>query len=409
MRKLKNWIESYIGYVAPASESPLAYIYWSAATALSTVLKRNVYVGRGTYRLHPNLFTVLVGRPGIGKGTAIKPAVSLMKEAKVANTLSGRITIEYVLERLSVGWPTVLLPGTSHKVSNESNCMIYSTELSVFLSASQNTLPILCDLWDFDEGEFEYGTRHKGEFRIKNPCISLLGGSTQEWLISSIPSSAVGGGFTRRVNFVVANDREKLLPWPVVQNHSAVRDALVQDLISISQLKGECQFAADVKPLFEKCYIESTPTEYDDEATTSYKTSLWAQVVKLAMVMSVSRGDDLIINKEDFRKSYDAIMTVAGNVPRVFRGVGESELVVVTDKILRFLEKKGYANKQEITKALWRDVTHEDLDKILATLLQGSVIYEYQQGRNTMYAVKDYNTVKGSNPQSRKIKGVSTP
>lgn len=350
------------------------------------------------------MFTILVGRPGIGKGTAIKPAVSLMKEAKVANTLSGRQTIEYVLERLSVGWPVPPF-GQINKIGNESACMFYSTELSVFLSASPNTLPILCDLWDFDEGDYEYGTRHKGEFRIKNPCISLLGGSTQEWLISSIPSSAVGGGFTRRVNFVVANDREKLLPWPVMQNHSAVRDNLIIDIQAISRLRGEIQFAPDVKPLFEACYsIDSNPTEYDDEATTSYKTSLWAQVVKLAMCMSVSRSDDLIITKEDFRKAYDAIMTVAGNVTKVFRGVGESEMAVVTDKVLRFLEQKGFANRQEILRALWRDVTHEDLDKILATLREGGIIYDYQQGRNQMYAVKATHTV---GTQTRKIKGVT--
>jgi hypothetical protein len=392
-RRLRNWIESYITLIAPASESPLAYIYWSAATTISTVLKRNVYVGRGTYRLYPNLYTVLVGRPGIGKGTAIKPAINLMKEAKVANTLSGRITIEYVLERLASGWPHPMLGGPI-KIGTESACMIYSTELSVFLSASNNTLPILCDIWDFDEGDFEYGTRHKGEFRIKNPCVSLLGGSTQEWLISSIPSSAVGGGFTRRVNFVVANDREKLLPWPVVQNHSAVRDNLIRDLRSIASLRGEFQFAQDVRPLFESCYSkDSSPTEYDDEATTSYKTSLWAQVTKLAMCMSASRSDDLIITKEDFRKAYDSVMIVAGNVTKVFRGVGESEMAVVTDKVLRFLETKGFASRQEMLKALWRDVTGEDLNKILATLLEGGVIYEYQQGRSTMYAIKQSYSV----------------
>lgn len=362
-----------------------------------------MYVGRGTYRLYPNLYTVLVGRPGIGKGTAIKPAVALMKEAKVANTLSGRITIEYVLEKLATGWPHPSIGGST-KIGNESACMIYSTELSVFLSASQNTLPILCDIWDFDEGEFEYGTRHKGEFRIKNPCVSLLGGSTQEWLISSIPSSAVGGGFTRRVNFVVANDREKLLPWPIIQNHSSIRDNLTKDLQEISKLRGEYNFANNVKPLFEHCYSkDSNPTEYDDEATTSYKTSLWAQVVKLAICMSASRGDDMVITKEDFQKAYDAIMIVAGNVPKVFRAVGESEFAVVTDKLLRFLEAKGFANKQEITKAMWRDATHEEIDKILATLLEGAVIYEYQQGRNTMYAVK----ASYSPGQSRKVKGVT--
>ena len=53
-------------------------------------------------------------------------------------------------------------------------------------------------------------------------------------------------------------------------------------------------------PLFEKAYNESEPGEFDDEATTSYTTSKWAQVTKIAMAFSASRGDDLIITKQDF-------------------------------------------------------------------------------------------------------------
>jgi hypothetical protein len=123
------------------------------------------------------------------------------------------------------------------------------------------------------------------------------------------------------------------------------------------------------------------------------------------MCMSAARGNDLVITKEDWCKSYDAIMSVAKNVPKVFRGVGESEFAVVTDKLLRFLEAKGFANKQEIVRAMWRDATSEELDKILATLTEGAVIYEYQQGRNTMFAVKSSHTV--GQPTTRKVKGVT--
>jgi len=264
--------------------------------------------------------------------------------------------------------------------------MIKSTEFSVFAGASLNTLPILTDLWDANEGEYLYGTRHKGEFRIKNPCVTLLGGSTQEWLIASIPSSAIGGGFTRRVNFVVANNREKLLPWPIMQNHTAARDNLILDLQQISAISGEYRFDLEAMPLFERCYRDSDPTEYDDEATTAYKTSLWAQVTKLAVCLSASRGDSCVITKGDFIKAYEAVKSVAINVPKVFRAVGESELTVASDKVLRFIEAKGFASKKELLKALWRDVSFEDLDKILVTLKEGGILYDYIQGKNTMWA-----------------------
>jgi metal-responsive CopG/Arc/MetJ family transcriptional regulator len=84
-------------------------------------------------------------------------------------------------------------------------------------------------------------------------------------------------------------------------------------------------------------------------------------------------------------------------------------MAIVTDKVLRFLEAKGYANRQEMIRALWRDATSEELDKIIATLEQGGIIYSYQQGRNTMYAVRATHAVGTvpSGTQSRKIKGVT--
>lgn len=352
--------------------------------------------------MYPNLFTVLVGRPGIGKGSAINPVCSLLEEAKVANIMSDRVTIEYMLERMSQGWNTQTRNKAGGIVlGTDNSCLIKSTEFSVFAGASINTLPILADLWDSKEGDYIYGTRHKGEFRIKNPCVTLLGGSTQEWLIASIPSSAIGGGFTRRVNFVVANNREKLLPWPAMPNTSLARDNLLSDIGQIAVLAGEVKFDIDTMLAFEQCYKESDSTEYDDEATTAYKTSLWAQVTKLAVCISASRGDSLIITRQDFKKAYDAVKTVASNVPKVFRAVGESELVVAADKVLKFIEAKGFASKKELLKALWRDVTFEDLDKILASFKEGGILYEYQQGKSVMYALVEFKNqpkAKGKKP-----------
>jgi hypothetical protein len=343
-----------------------------------------------------------VGRPGIGKGSAINPVCNLLEEAKVANIVSDRITIEYMLERMSQGWQTqVRSKAGGLVIGTDNTCLIKSTEFSVFAGASINTLPILADLWDSKEGDYIYGTRHKGEFRIKNPCVTLLGGSTQEWLIASIPSSAIGGGFTRRVNFVVANNREKLLPWPAMQPTTLSRDNLLHDLRQIATIGGEYKFDLDAMLSFEQCYKESDATEYDDEATTAYKTSLWAQVTKLAVCISASRGDSLIITKADFKKAYDAVKSVAANVPKVFRAVGESELIVASDKVLKFIEAKGFASKKELLKALWRDVTFEDLDKILATFKEGGILYEYSQGKSTMYALvefKNNNKPKGKKP-----------
>lgn len=394
-------MSNYVAYVSAASEAPLDFHFWSGLTAISATLRRRVWVSRGTYNLFPNLYTVLVGSPGIGKGSAINPVLGILKEAGTANMLSDRVTIEYVLESMANGWSGVT-PGVakgSVSVAIDHSALLVSRELSVFITASQATLPILTDLWDSVEGDYSYGTRHKGNYKINSPCLALIGGSTQEWLISSIPSSAIGGGFTRRVNFVVGFDREKLIYWPAARNKTLLYDNLVLDMKDMGSLNGEFRFDPKVVPTFEKVYRESEPDVYDDEATSAYKSSKWAQVCKVAMCLSAARGDDLIINKDDFEKGYDLVNSVAKNIPLVFRGVGKSDLAAASAKVLNFIELKGYAAKGEILRALWSDVQIDDLDRILMTFLEGGVVNTIKQGMKTMYfVVERHFPVKGGLP-----------
>ena len=360
-------------------------------------MKRHCWVDRGTYKLYPNLFTVLVGRPGLGKGAAVNPAMSILKEANTTAVLSDRVTIEYVLEKLSKGFPaTGIASGGGIVFGQDASVILFSPELSIFITASQYTLPILADLWDSREGEFSYGTRHKGDYKIKNSCISMLAGSTQEWLISSIPNSAIGGGFTRRVNFVYAKDKSQSIPWPSM-NHSNLRDNIVNDLRHISQLHGEFKFDNDAKAIFEIYYNTADPDEFADEATTAYTTSQAHHAAKLAMVLSACHRDDLIIGKDDINNAIDKIEQVKKTINMVFRAVGESDLVNAADRVLRFIENKGLASRSDILRSNWRHISAPDLDTILQTFTQGGLLLERQQGNKILYEAAPIKT-KGVKP-----------
>ena|SRR5271156_487862 len=386
-RRLKrSWLESYLHWIADATESPTRFHFWSAASVIGASLKRGVWVERKTFKIYPNMYTVLVGRPGVGKGAAIKPALSLLKEAGTANMLSDRITMEYVLEKLSKGFPsTSVNPLTNNlKIGMDASVLIVSDELSVFITASQFSITALTNLWDAGDGVYGYGTRGKGEFNITSPCVSLLGGSAPEWLCKSIPSDAVGGGFTRRVNFVLANKKDKKIAWPSM-NGLKTRTDLIEDLREISQLKGEYTIAQNARQSFEDIYNACEPNEFDDEATAGYKISRWANALKLAMVISASRGDDLLISREDWATAVQKTEEVTNDMGIVFRAVGEATLTSAIDKVMRFIELKGYAKRQEVLKANWRHVTSEDLDRIIVTMREAGILGERVVGGQIEY------------------------
>ncbi len=316
--------------------------------------------------------------------------IALIKEAGVANILSDRITMEYALEKLSKGFPKTLstaIPGSplqSIKIGTEATCLMVSTELSVFITASQFSITCLSDLWDCKEGIYQYGTRGKGEWNLNNPFVTLIGASAQDWLVKSVPADAVGGGFTRRVNFVFASTKEKKVPWPS-KNGSQGTQNLVEDLRAISQLSGEFTFTREARPSFEGYYLACEPNDFDDEATVVYKTSKWANAAKLAMCISASRGDSLEISKEDFELAIVKTEEVVDDLKIVFRSVGESPLVSATAKVLNFIEKQGYASRQEILSVNWRHISDLDLDRVIMTLREANIIAEKYRGKATYY------------------------
>jgi hypothetical protein len=167
---------------------------------------------------------------------------------------------------------------------------------------------------------------------------------------------------------------------------SIVQD-LVEDLRLLSQLKGEMKFDKAAESVFEDIYNTSDAGDFDDEATAAYKSSMWAHATKLAMVLSASERDDLLITKDHITTAVDAVKGIVKDIGMVFRAVGESTMVGAVDKVLQFIELKGYCTRADIQRALWRHISSSDLDVVLNTLTTGGLIDYKQTGNKIIYEV----------------------
>ena len=331
----------------------------------------------------------------------MSPAIQIMREAGTANILADRTTMEYILEKMSSGFPKLSKNGvgSSIKIGTESAVTITAGELCVFLTASQFSIACLTDLWDCREGVFQYGTRGKGEWNVRDPIVNLLGASAPTYLVKSIPNDAIGGGFTRRVNFVLGTS---VVKKPLSKYlWEAKKDILVEDLRFIHTINGEFSLTPQVKTLFEDYTDLCDPEEFDDEASSVYKASKWTNVGKLAQVLAISRGDDLLVTEPDIQVAIDRVEEIAENVKRVFRVVGESPMVVQTEKVVKFLEGKGFATRGEILQHNWRHMTSNELDVIIVTLREAGVLIERTIGSKTEYAWREtlvQTPPQGGNP-----------
>jgi len=361
---------------------------------IAGALKRNVWTNRGDFNLFPNLFVILVGHTGLGKGRSVNPAVGILRESGCANILSDKLTIQYILEKISDKGQAVAqlnMGGPSGTVSfgMDATCFISAPEIEDLLTMS-DAMPTLKELWEAKDGPFEYGTRHKGLVKVAKPCPTLLGGCTPSQIAMLFPTKTVGGGFVRRCNFVYESERAAVIPWPAERNgNDLVRNALIADLRHISTLKGPFRFDPYARRMFEEYYRSTNCDEFADEATASYENSRPFHALKLAMCLTVSRFDTMVINFVDMAKAIEMVNKVCEDMRKVFRAVGDSEAAVVMDKVLRYIEMKGkltYVTRQDLMGALWRDVgSSQNLDIILATLEAGHVIKTENRSGITIY------------------------
>jgi len=440
----KNWILAYNEAISKISEAPGQYNIWAAVGVVSAVLKNHVRMARGPYVVNPNQYIILVGPPGVGKGTAIHPAFDIPKKLGLINTISDRVTAQKIVERLSNGFdapPKILYPTsngygtTSPSTANssvhagvptvgghlfntssapvivatkESAATIMSSELQTLLGSSEWMTQFLCDAWD--RKDFEYDTKNKGTHIVKDMCVSMIGACVPAYIqsINKSTEAAVNGGFTARAVFVYADKKAQDIVWP--RNLEQTMGAefikkLEEDLVTISNLEGEFSFNDEAKALFENFYKTSPIVrqhEADSEVMLYFKSRVHVHFFKVAMAFSAARDDSRIIDRIDTLVSIDLLKQIQANLDRAFRGVGNSPLAEATQKVLSYLERMGAASRKQILKHNYTHVTNEDLSRVLYTLLEMGSIREDSVGSEKLFVYCDPNKTVNATVQQIK-------
>lgn len=344
-------------------------------------MKRRFFIRDGLYTIYPNQYIVLVAPPGIGKGTAINFVWGLVRKTApnyIANMIADRVTAPKILERIANGWPgPPLTIGQQVAIGNrDHSCCIFSTEMSVLIGASDQMLDFLCEGWD--RNEYDYDTKNSGSAFIRDMCTSLIAGTVPDFIqrIDTNKNMPVKGGFTSRCLFIFEDKPARYLlhPPPIETDPQSSKrlDDLKNDLLHISQLSGG-EFTYDAASLitFDN-FISSvrTSTIDDSEAITNFKARIRVHVLKLAMVLAISRHDTLVIEDCDMRLSIAYVQKALKSLELVFRGSGDSDMALATARVQNYVEKAGMASRKELLKHLHRHMSAEVLDRIIYVMTE---------------------------------------
>ena len=379
-RKCENWLHTYLEYTSE-QESPTEFHLWTSMAILSATLGRHVWIDRGYYTIYPNLFIILVaGSAKCRKSVSTHMGLDLLYELRdKPMVFSQKITNEALIQALSEA-----------KVDNSSAGLIYASELSVFMGVDAHhsgLIPTLTDLYD-SPAVWSYRTRSRGIEELTNVSLCMLAASTADWLRTSIPVDAVGGGFTSRIVFVYQDKPKKPILFPKRHERTAeLRAALVSDLNHIRTLRGQLDFTPEAREFAEKWYAEESQKERDSKLEGYYGRK-HDTMFKISAILCLAESDDLWIQTRHVTKALSMMNENETMLGLIVASVTATETGSITEKILNLVRREGKITHSALLKHCWRFSSALEMSEHLKTLLESKELEESFDGNSRCYEVR---------------------
>jgi hypothetical protein len=384
-RNLSDWFDSYV-YYCHDSEPPTKYHEWCAVSVIAAALQRKCKLIWGDLVYYPNFFISLTGPAGEArKGTAMRFARKFVDELNVplaadANSPQALIRRLMEAEDTEVG-------GEDNYISTHSSLTCFSPELTVFLGyQNKEFMSILCDFYDC-RSKFIYETISRGTEEIVGIWLNIIGATTPDLIQMSMPVEIVGSGLASRIIFVYEPSIIRRVPCPFftqTEEGIELKRKLTEDLHQIKALSGKFKVSKKFISNWVDFYSgmpEHSP--FDPRRFNHYWSRRPAHIIKLSMIFSSSRSNEMVIRERDLARAIKFIGETEKNMPIVFAGTGKSNKADIVNSIMRWIALKEQVTYKELLNEFYRDVDANEMDKIVSTLRQMRFIAMIERVGNT--------------------------
>lgn len=322
-RRLGSWVDAYVDYTE-VLPSPALFRRWVAIFFVAAAVERKIWVRTMGSPLYPNLYTILVGPPGIGKGVAIHPAEKLLREVPELHVGPSDLTTASMIDALNESVRRVITISAREPYLEFNSLTVISRELGVLIPAWETSL--MNNLTDIYDG-FTVDQKRRGKdlrIKIKDPQINLLGACTPSFLNEVLPAGAWDQGFLSRTLLIYSGDRISRDPFSdegATALTARIYNDLLHDLKSIATEIGQMSFttpAAAAIKAWVKGGCQPAPTH---QKLQYYNSRRLAHLLKLCQISSISRSNSKVIGLEHYSEALNWLMEAERYMPDIFKSM----------------------------------------------------------------------------------------
>jgi hypothetical protein len=380
------------------------------------VVKDNVWLDRQIYNLYPNIYVMFHAESGLKKGPPISMAKQLVRGVGGTRIISGRSSIQGILKELGTAQTQ---PGG--KVIAKSTAFICSSELTSSIVEDKVATDILTDLYDRQYNIGDWRSLLKMEqFNLKDPTITMLTATNEAHSNDFFAKKDIHGGYFARTFIVSENRRNRANSLLVPLKNPPKYPDHIDYLKVVSNLKGpfkplgsieltdecvhphtdhvtgETQYFTPAGLMYQKWYdnfIDTVLTQ-DLKDDTGTLNRFGDSVLKVAMLLSLSRSPELVIDTDSMELAIQYSERLIGNVREMTHGKkGLSDAKSIKGLIIHeFLNREGHSiSRAMLLKQMWAHYKEaSELDEIMLSFDQAGMIKTQTIGNQIVFVMPDH-------------------
>lgn len=342
------------------------------------MLERKVFV-KTSSALYPNLYVLLVGGAGLGKTRAIMKAMEYAREAVPdLHYSTTSATMASMTDQMEEAKRTLIcLPDPPIEYNSLYLC---ADELSAFMSQFESDL--VAGLTTFyDCVPYSQGRRTKDlRIHIAKPQLNILCGTTPSNLIKLMPEFAWEQGLTSRMLLIYGDEQ------PVIDVFNTPFRELDKDLIHdmkvINGLVGQFGWTGEYAKAMHNWKVLGFPPRPKHPKLTHYCSRRFAHMIKLSMIASICRSNELMLTKADFNMAMGWLLEAEELMPNIFQtGTGSTDSAAL-DEIMHYVAQHGErgVTEHQITRfAVSRGLPMYAVMKTIEIMVSGGMIEQARE------------------------------
>ena len=378
---MSNFISNFLTY-AKGCETPELYDLWAALATLSSVVSRRVWINQGYFTIYPNLYIVLVGAPGGRKTTAMNMTKDMLRELGTIPFAATSITKEALCRYMATQClRSFLVPGTE-RMKEYTPITMCLTELSHFLGVnSAHMIDFLTTI--YDQEYYDAKTKNKGDDIIPGPYLTVLACTTPSNITRYLKEDVISGGFSRRALFAFELDEGDPIAFPSI---TAEAQTAWNDCVTwakqLEPVAGEFTWSSRATAWYKNWYEElfHSLKTHTDIMTRGYYKSKHIQLLKVAMLITLSETMELVLKEEHLLVGLEILEKLETNLPKVFEGMGRNELAPVAARMLDLLEMAGQpVPEKKLVAEFFRDADTRELYGVISHLVTTGKVVQLEE------------------------------